>query len=907
MKRFIKYLIFVTLIVNLQSLSQQYGNISGKLSDSTSAEPVVWANIMVSNTNLGTTSDLSGKFEIKNIPTGTYDIIVSCIGYSRKVLKNVKIEENKTFIINLLLTPELIQSQEVVIEANTINNSELAILQAQKKANRIQVGISSEQIKKSSDVIASDVMRKIIGVSIVDNKYIYIRGVSDRYNNAFLNGVRLSSTEVDKKSFAIDLIPANFIENIFVAKSSTPDIPGDFAGGVVQINTNDFPTERLFKFSFGSSWNALTTNKNFTRYTPGPKDWLGYDNNYRTIPKNFPETLNGLSQENKNELALLLNNDLWSLKNIRAPLNSNFQICYGNSHNIFEKHLGYIFNLTYRKSYSNANIGIADYDDSGLRYQYSGNKYKDYVMLGGLANVSLKFSNYHKIGFKGVFSNVGEDAIVMLEGLNNFLQNQERLISMQYVSRKTLNLQIEGEHYWERKENISMQWRVSGSTSENNEPDHRRIIYAKSLELPDSKFEAQIPYNTSSPNSSSRFYSNSNDNNRNFEFSISFPIYKLKIKLGGLLSKSERIFKARNFVYTMPVYNPVLTQLDINNLFKYENIGHITGLQFDEYYDRRNRYEVSQDLLSSFIMLDLKQSIFKQNLRIVGGFRIENSHQKLFSGNLQNEDINTEFKSIDFLPSINTIFNFDQHTNLKLAYSRSINKPELREIAPFSFYDFSTKLTTYGNPNLKNAIINNYDVYLEFFPALDELISIGYFYKYFINPIEKIVVPTVALAGERTFKNAPKAINKGFELEIKKNLAFLGTYLEYSSVSINYSKINSIVVLDKIKRPMQGQSPYIINLGLYFTEPELKTSINLFYNKYGRRISEAATVYTMDVIEKPGQFVDIVITQPLFNRYEIKLSGKDILQNRQVFIQDNKEVKTIKTGATYSISISIKI
>lgn len=899
-------LLFLLSLIFASAFSQSVGTLSGTIVDEETGEPIIGANILLVGTTLGTVSDLDGKFAFGKIPIGVYDVKISIVGYTTKIVRGVRIETEVSTRLDVILQPEVLEGEEVVITANALYNTESALLQQQRKAPVIRDGISEEQIKKTPDATSSDLLRRISGVSIVDNKFVYVRGTSDRYNNALLNGVRLSSTEPDKKSFTFDLVPANFIENATVTKTFLPDLPGDFSGGLVQLNTIGFPEKRVLKLSLGSSWNTRSTRRDFLTYEGGPTDWLGYDNSHRALPNNFPTDFQNLSQEQKNELAKSLDN-LWVLRSSRAPYNGNLQISYGNTITLDEHPFGYIASLTYRKGFTRTEVERADYDDAGLRYQHSGNIYKSSVVLGGLLNLSYKLDERHKFSSKSVFTQLGEDEVVRLEGFNNLQQNDEALTSMRYISRNVFSTQLEGEHSLSSLNNIVLTWRGSYGRALRDEPDLRRIVYVRSLELPDAQYEAQIPYNTSSFGSSSRFFSTLIDFNKGVEASLMLPVWTGKTKFGGLMNTMRREFNARNFVYTMPVYNSSLTESALDTLFIAGHIGGKNGLQFDEYYDRRNRYTAGQTIYATFAMLDFPLLLLGTEWRLIGGVRLENSYQTLHSGNLQNEDVDVEYKTIDLLPSINAIYIINTMMNLRFAYSKTVNRQEFREFAPFAFYDFSTQLTTYGNPNLKRALVDNYDVRWEMFPDIGELLSISYFHKKISHAIEQVVVATVALAGERTFENAPTASNYGFEVEMRKSLAFLGGYFSNFSVSANYTRVFSEVDLGDRKRPLQGQSPYTLNFGLYFTEPTLGSSVNVAYNKFGERISEVATVYTLDVKEQPRDVVDITFTQPLFETFELKLSGKDILQQEQVFLQGDERVRSNNSGATYAVGFSIKL
>jgi outer membrane receptor protein involved in Fe transport len=898
-------LVFLAVLFAV-SAKAQTGTITGKIYDEQSGDQLIGANVLLVGTSLGATTDIDGRYIIKNVPAGTYALRISYVSYVTKTITDIAVKAGATTALNVNLTSATVQTDEVTVTAERVISSEAAILADRKKAAAIGDGISQEQIKRSPDATSGDALKRVVGISVVDNKFVYVRGTSERYNVTQLNGVRAASTEPDKKAFAFDLLPANLLEHTIVTKTFTPDLPGDFAGGLVQLNTMDFPVNNTFTASFGSAYNTFTTGRAIETYDGGPTDWLGYDTQHRVLPANFPTEFASLSQEEKNALARSLPN-LWAKKTRSAPVNPNFHISYGGSTEVLENQLGYVAAFSYRSGYSRTQAQRADYDDAGLRYDYSGQVSSYNVLWGGMVNLSYKLGTAHKLSVKSLLSQTGEDEVVSLTGFNNLTQNDDLLTGFRYLSRNTFSTLVSGDHVLTGLGSMAVNWVASYSRATRSEPDLRRMIYSRSRELPNARYEAQIPFNDSSPESASRFYGELKDYSRSLALNLTFPVLGAKVKSGAEVMNIRRDFAARQFVYTLPVYNPRLTGSALDTLFISSHVGGADGLQFAEYGDRRNRYDAGQTLFATYAMLDLPFDLAGTNWRIVGGARLENSEQRLNSGNLQNEDVRVAYKQIDVLPSLNLTWLTTETMNLRFAFSRTVNRPEFREFAPFAFYDFSSQLTVYGNPNLKRALVRNYDVRWEWFPNPGELLSVSYFRKEITDAIEQIVVSTVALAGERTYDNAPSADNYGIELEMRKSLGFLGGVFEDVSVLLNYSRIFSSVRLTDRTRTLQGQSPYVINAGLFVTLPGVGTSLSMMYNRFGERISEVATVFTQDVKEQPRDVVDVTLTQKVFGTLEVKLSGRDILEQEQRFTQGDQLVRVNKRGASYSLGISVKL
>ncbi len=904
---FLKGMVFLGAFgLMTDSASAQSGSLTGKVFDEQTGEELVGANVLILGTTLGARTDVDGRYVVRNIPKGAQSVRISFVGYTARIVTGVEIEEGRTAELNVSLTPTAVEADEVVITAERVRATESALLAERKKAATIGDGISAEQIKRSPDATSGDALKRVVGISVVDNKFVYVRGTSERYNATQLNGVRAASTEPDKKAFAFDLLPANLLEQTIVTKTFTPDLPGDFAGGLVQLNTMDFPVNTTFTASFGSAYNTFTTGRGIETYDGGPTDWLGYDTRHRVLPQNFPAELYNLGQEEKNNLARSLPN-LWVKKTRSAPLNPNLHISYGGSVDLFDREFGYVAAFSYRNGYSRAQVRRADYDEAGLRYDYTGQTSTVNVLWGGVLNLSYKLGTNHKVSVKSLFNQASEDEVVSLSGFNNLTQNDDVLTGFRYVARNTFSALLSGEHVLPDLGSLSVDWVASYGRATRSEPDLRRMIYSRSRELAGAHLEAQIPFNDSSPESASRFYSELKDYNRSLALNLTLPVRGAKVKSGAEAVNIRRDFAARQFVYTLPVYNPQLTRSALDTLFIPSHIGGPNGLQFAEYGDRRNRYDAGQTLYATYAMLDLPFELAGTNWRVVGGARLEHSEQRLNSGNLQNEDVRVAYKEVDVLPSLNLTWLATETMNLRFALSRTVNRPEFREFAPFAFYDFSTQLTVYGNPNLKRALVRNYDVRWEWFPNPGELLSVSYFRKEITDAIEQIVVATVALAGERTYANVPSATNYGIELEMRKSLGFIGGVFEDVSVLLNYSRIFSSVRLIDRTRTLQGQSPYVINAGLFLNLPGTGTSINFMYNRFGERISEVATVFTQDVKEQPRDVVDVSITQNIFETFELKFTGRDILEQEQRFTQGDELVRMNKRGASYALGISVKL
>ncbi|MCX7798632.1 MAG: carboxypeptidase-like regulatory domain-containing protein [Melioribacter sp.] len=917
-----KSIILLLLLFNINVYSQSKsnkGSIGGKVIDETTGEPIIGANIILLNTNYGAASDIDGNYLITNLEPGEYELLISYISYAKTRITNVKVVAGQKTIINVALKPEAIKVDEITITGKLELSYEAALLNKQKNSISISDGISAEQIKKSPDATSSDALRRITGVSIVDNKFVFVRGTSERYSNAMLNSASLSSTEPDKKSFAFDIIPANLLDNTIIEKTYTPDKPGNFAGGLVNLNTIDFPDNLKFNVSLTGSYNNVTFS-DFKTYKGGKLDFLGIDDGTRALPSVIPSDLSkgNYSQSQILEFAKSLPNN-WAIKESKAPLNGGFMVSLGDGISVFGPRFGFITALTYRNSFNKTFLERNEYEFSGEpRFSYTGDQFTYTTLWGGLLNLSYKISDYHKFSLKNTYSHSSDDEVSQLRGAQySDAGNEQILTSFRFTSRQVYMGQLTGEHFFSSLNNLQIGWKAFNSISKRNEPDYRRVIYFRELGSTN-QFTALLGPQVNLKNGG-RFYSNLDEVTRGFNIDFSLPIVSAKLKFGTSLEHKNRDFNSRliGTIINAPGngftdFN--LLYLPIDKIFSPENFRK-NGFSIQEYLNGTNNYKAEQDYLASYLMIEESLSLLNKELKIILGARIENSSQRIKSRDISDQqDLFIELKKTDLLPSINLIYKVSEATNIRLSANQTVNRPELRELAPFAYYDFYTQTSLRGNPDLRRALIRNYDLRFESYPGVGELFSLGFFYKDIKDAIEQVVVTGSALGSERTFMNADIAKVYGIEFENRVNLSRLSNLLSNFSINSNLTLIKSSVTVKGTEstiaregRPLQGQSPYVINVGITYNAQNTGTTFSILYNRIGERIVEVATTYEDDIVEKPRDVIDIVINHQLTKNIELKLTAKDILGQDKVFMQGNKRARLDSTNSSVSLNISYKL
>lgn len=878
----------------------------GKVTDEASGEDLIGANVFILNTKFGASTDIDGKFNIKKVSEGTYDVRFSFLGYESKTISGVVMKNGEQTVLNVSLSEDQgIQQQEVVISASAIKSGEGAILAERKKAAAIGDGISSEQMKKAPDATSGDALKRVTGVTLVDNKFVFVRGVTDRYNQTTLNGASVTSTSVDKKSFSFDMLPSNLIENMNVAKTATPDLPGDFTGGLVQLNTLDFPEARSIKLVYSGGINSITTFEPFNRSQGGNSDWYGADDGTRSIPAGVtPEKALLIGTQAKNTFAP---------KNVDAPMNQSLSISLADVYDFEEDQFGYLAALSYRNSFQRTNTQLNDYTSTVFNRGLSGSNDRYTVLWGGIVDMSLKFADLHKVSLKNNYNKSAEDRYSLVRGTDKVNGQLVRSYLNEWEERGMFSSQLGGEHKLPDAYGLNIDWLVFFSEANTDQPDRKQVDYNLSEGYPDTD-----PFSVNTQ-LTARSWAGLYDRSFGQKLNASLPIGDMKVKTGIQHEQKNRHYDVRYFQPTSPTAAYELLLYDIDSVFAPQNFG--TGKYgYQEITKPSDRYAAKQDLLALYGMVDVPFSVQDLKFRFTGGLRMEHSLQEVYTNKARTiyEPSTSSIDKRDFLPSVNLTYMIDEVQNLRIAYSHTVNRPEFREMANVYFYDFEKFEYVVGSDLLTRAYARNYDIRYEIFPDAGDVIAFSYFYKSISSPIEERRVSGTGGAAERSWFNASHAVNAGYEIELRKHLGFIGEYFRFFQFVANYTHIKSEVPYRELSgnsgvvegtRSMQGQSPYMVNVSLFFTEPTLGTSVNILYNEYGSRIDAIGQIGNGDfnVIEHKRGTVDLSLTQPmsmLVTGLEAKYSVKNLNNQPIIFTHGSNEYRRNIIGITHSLQFS---
>ncbi|MBX3239141.1 MAG: carboxypeptidase-like regulatory domain-containing protein [Chitinophagaceae bacterium] len=895
-------------ILLTQTGYSQTGTIVGYVKDSVLNEHIQGVSILIEGSKKGTSTDSTGKFVISGVDPGSYTIVASFVGYKTIKLGSVRVEEDSRTELEINLESGTGAMDEVVVMSTRGTNTQRAVIQEIRTANQVISGVSQQQIKLSQDRNAAQVMSRIPGVTVVDGRFIMVRGIPERYNQVLLNNAIAPSTEVDRRTFSFDLIPSNVLDRMLIYKSGAPENTGDFAGGLIKVFTSNAKEENFLSISASAGYRQGTTGKDFIQSKGSGTDFLGFDNGYRRLSSDFPaENLRSLpnrSQQRADAANLLKNNF--------APIRSTAAPDFGAGANwarywtLGNKTLSTLSAVNYSQSQMSYSKRFNRYleqtnpaDPVDYRFDYLDDIYEKENKIGVISNWLLKLNAFNKIEFKNLFNQIGENHTVLRSG-QDFIQGAglERKNAMyQYRSRTVYSGQVQGTHNFSESSS-SLVWVVGANYLGEKQPDLRRF---RTIETSDKSgvFRMILPP-SSNLYDAGRFFGGLGERGvsqglnyeKKFNSAAQNPVI---FKAGYLVDYRTRNFDTRYFSYFYPGSSSLselqrLELLHLSQIFAPENVKVNDGFLLEEGTRASDGYTASNFLTAGYAGVIIPVG----DLNISGGLRAEYNIQKLNTSNDAGRLINVNNKVLSPLAFLNLDYEINRINKLRFAYYRSVNRPEFRELAPFLFYDYEFDAEKYGNPDLKTAKIENLDLRYEIYPRDGETISFGAFYKYFNNPIEtRILIRSESPAF--SFQNAESAYDFGLEFELRKSLKGLtgSRFLDMISMNLNASYIISQVdygvdatLGQDAKRPLQGQSPYIINAALGYSNPRSGWQVNAAYNIFGKRIYAVGSNLFPTIYELPRHAADITVTKQLYRDWSVKLGVQDLFNARYRFYQD---------------------
>lgn len=909
----------------------QNGTIRGSIIDDETGETLIGATAQIEGTTQGSPADIDGKFSINGVAAGTYNLLFSYVGYQQQRVEGVTVKSGDVAIVDVRLKTFSVGLKEVTITASALKDTEAAFLTVQRKATQVMDGISSEQFSKIGDNDVGAAIKRVTGVSIQDGKYVFVRGLGDRYGKTSLNGADIPGLDPNRNSVQLDLFPTNIVENIIIYKTFSPDLPGDFTGGYADIITKDFPEEFTLQLSGSWGFNTQATfNDKFLTYKGGSTDFLGFDNGDREYPQYIRQ--NGVPTFGTNNGALgELNKVGNSFKlyqfdavNESQFLNQRYAVSLGNQVYLGKKPLGYIAALTYNRSYNSYTDGVTGrYGKTSplatslnKDMELTDNQSTESVLWGASLNLSYKISDLNKISLN-VMRNQSSDKSAREQFGISYRDNADANFvprTLGFIERSITSYQLKGDHLLEGLGRMRINWIASLTESTQDEPDLKFFTYTQQDDL--YSIQASV---SSLPG---RYYRDLNEDNFNGRINFELP-YKAwaglesKIKFGFSFTDKTRAFREDRIEY-------------YSNLFNFD--GNIDGYLTDNLVNNdkssgtypviltqpSNNYDADQSVVAGYLMTELA---ITGKLKFIGGARLETTD--IF---IKSFDVNSAPGSIDekdILPSVNLVYNVNDQMNVRMAYTKTLARPSFREIAPFYSFEFQGDFLVVGNPGLQRTLIDNYDLRWEYFPRSGEVYSLSGFYKKFDGPIER-TFNIGAQNQEISWRNTPEATLYGVEAEFKKRLDFIVPALQNFTLGTNVSYVQSTVDIDPQElvairatdpgaedtRRLLGQSDIVINAFLSY-QSQKGTNANVSYYVNSDRIFITTGSGTPNVIEKARPTLGFRFSQAVNKKLSVNASGNNLLNPYfdYVYKLENREFiyQRYKEGATYSLGVTYKL
>lgn len=894
----------LTLFLSLLVAGQVFagGKIVGTITDGSSSETLIGVSVSLfqkgAETPLsGTVTDIDGNYIFEAAP-GDYEIELKYVGYQTKRITDINVTEGNTTKASVAMSePKNTQLDEVVIQGTMKKETVNALYTMQKNAVAVSDGISAEAIKRSPDRSTGEALKRVSGTTIQDNKFVIVRGLSDRYNTALVDDAVLPSTEPNRKAFSFDIIPSSMIDNIIITKAGTPDLPGDFAGGVINILTKEVPDENFTNISIGAGYNSASTFKKFKSGYRTSTDFLGFDNGDRQLPKSLPSSdalagKNVTKDQSKTYLSALNNN--YEIKEHSALPAMNLQASLGRVFHLKgNSRFGVTAAVTYNHSENIKPDLIRQYDN----YDYKDNIYNYSTNLGALLNLGY-YTGKSKINLKTFYNRIFDDNFLERSGTNIGSSQNIRYYAYDLIQKSLFKTTLSGEHQIGSGQS-KLGWLASYNYISNNQPDQRKVAYAQNQGT-DEPYTAQLG---SLGKANSRLFGDLGETVINGNLYYSLPIKflnKSNLKIGAFAQYRKRDFNNRYIGATADVNTPNINdylQRPINTLFAPDAIRD-GAYWFADGTNTGDKYDAKATTAGGYIMFDNKVT---DKFRIVWGARLESYHIELNTS--EKQEVNKTWN--DVLPSANLTYALNSKSNLRASYFRSIARPELREMANLSYYDYELSALVNGKPSLERSQIDNMDLRYEWYPRAGEIISASVFYKHFNKTLENYVNGTGS-AYDITPVNNKSARNIGVEIEVRKKLDFISesSFIKNLSLYLNLALIDSKVNTDSFyikntlvtSRPLSGQSPYVINASLGYTSTNGKFSANILYNVIGQRLYLVGGDRLGNVYETPRNLLDLQVSYAVTRHSEFRLNVKDIINNpvRLYFDQDlNKKLGAV--------------
>ncbi|MDF1584610.1 MAG: TonB-dependent receptor [Methyloprofundus sp.] len=906
-----------------------FGSITGVVISAETQQPVDNAQIYISGLIKQIRTNKQGQFTLDKIPVGQYSLSVLHPAFNSKVLEGIAVAKDMDTPLTLNVTPVGVDLPEYVVLEPFLAGSIASVIEEQKNNAGVSNVLGTEQIARSGDSDVASALKRVSGLTLVEGKYVFIRGLGERYSNTLVNGSLVPSPDPTRRVVPLDLFPTSILDSLLVSKAYLPSLPGEFAGGTVELRTRGVPEDFFFTFSGKIGGTEGTTFSKGLGYAGGKNDSLGIDDGTRAMPDSLAQATaggtqltaqtrfnpNGFSQEQIEKFGEDLS-QTWDVTPKNIGPDGRVEASIGDLFTFGDFGFGYMAAARWNEEWNNQNeirreFATANGSDLVLTKDFNVDRTLHVVDLNGYLTLEARYQDNHKIYTKLMAIRQTTDEARIEGGFTDAETYDIKRSLLKWEENQLLNHQVGGEHLFPVLNDLEFKWSYTNATASREAPNERHYRY-------DSDGDGIYSFSRRA-DSNQTIFATLEDLSENWRFDIKLPVnihqdVELALLTGFMNQTRTRDSKIRR--YNFSPFGPnaqnaeILAQPSLENILSPDNIG-ANGFQLREATRSTDNYQASQDLLGVYGQIDL---MLFETIRLNGGLRWENNDQVVETFELFTPDkdpIRTQLKKADLLPAITGTWIISEKQQLRASWSNTLSRPDFRELSPAPFTDPISNAETVGNPDLVQTYIANYDVRWEYYFSPKENFSTGFFWKDMTNPIEKVFVP--GTGGLLTYQNAEAATIYGIELELLKNMDFIHPELEYFFAGGNYTWSQSSVVLTaenllaqtSSSRPLEGHSPHVVNVQFGYDNPEWGTQATLLYNMAAERIVEAGLLGAPDKYQQPFNQLDFIYRQKLSDWFAFDIRMKNLLDDSAVIKQGNEITRSYKPGREYSLGLTV--
>jgi outer membrane receptor protein involved in Fe transport len=900
------------------------GRIVGRVESREDGAAVEGARVLVRGVDAEASTDAKGQFTLE-VPAGTWDISVVHAEFSTGTRRGVEVTAGKSTEVTWELAPAAVRLSAYEVTIPRIEGGTVQLTEQRRESSAATEVIGAEQFSKSGDSTAAGALKRVTGLTVVGGKYVYVRGLGSRYASTLLNGSTLPSPEPNKRVVPLDLFPTSMLESMTVQKTYTPDMPGDFGGGVVKMESRSYPDDFSFELGLSTGGNTTTTFRDGLGYEGGSSDWLGLDDGTRELPSRVEEATDGKQLSKKDRFGKG-NYTAEELEGIGESLPNNYDtrgrtmlpdmglsLEVGDSFDLQgDTEAGFQAAVSYDRGFDVDRYETTSYirGDGELREQnnFEFRETNDQVTTSAILTGGLTFGDNHELHLTSLVNRITDDTTRRYEGFYADRGSDIRVTELRWVERQMMFHQLAGDHAFPQLGDLQFDWRYVYSRATRDEPDRRQYRYDYEDAIDDFALSDR-------PEGNNRVWSELADNNHDGGVAATLPVevwngLEAELTTGVDAAHKTRSVDTRRFKFTSSERDLELFSQSPEQVFSADNIGPDAYFELREVTRSTDNYTGTQTTLGGYAMANVP---IVENLEANAGARLEYSDQKVETFALFADDREVgRLETTDLLPALNVTWSFADDMQLRGAASRTVNRPNFRELSNASYTEVVGGREVRGNPNLDRATITHLDARWEWYPARGESVSVGAFYKDFQNPIETTYEPGATPIVRPS--NVQGARNLGLEFQGRTGLGKLADPLRDVEVGGNLALVQSTIQIDpgsedaelltNTERRLQGQSPYVVNAQIGWDNPDLGAQATVLYNVYGPRIAEVGIYGIPDVIEKPFHSLDLTVSKSVADRWELTAKAGNLLGGERVYTQGGRVTRTDPVGRSVSVGLS---